>query len=477
MTSLRKVVLLTIFAGSAFSVAAAVDSSLETSFDRFESTQIQSLVEDMWAHQRRLVRARFSAEQAKNTTIEDPAVRVEWYLRLGPARSPIGLDELTAVRDPKLLDEVLWSLVNEAVMGNLLEASNDWQSIQETIGSFLETHPLRRALLETSRGAWWAWIQDLPFKGETPWQLGTLQQLLRARTISDPLASLQAYCVATVKIPSDQRLAGLHVARELRSRLPIEIMKQRQLLREVFARKVSCSRLFTDLAEIYEERRNYELASEQRSYALLQKMEGGVALNSSELRDVAHYSYEAGDWKNAYEFYSRARTEGANDVDIKARQLLAGIRSSQVAYQDTESASEIFETVLQESFQSIYRDEVLLAYANFLESRSKIQSALEVWRWNYQYASKKEQRLEGLEKAVIIEGRSLDSSRFEKPPKAELLSWLNSMNTLKRFEASSPVFLREKALALNRVKRAGLSENLEVRATLKEIIKDAEGVR
>lgn len=468
----RRFLVLSVAVAATLSAASAFDTSLEASLDRFEAAQTQSLVEDVWAHQRRRVASRFAPEPSAARGPEDPAVRVEWYLRLGPARAPIGLEDLKGVRDAELLDDVLWSLVNEAVMGDIFAPGNDWTSIRSAVGAFLEEHPLNKNLLQTPHGAWWAWMQDQPSRGPTPWELGTLQKLLEARDLSEPLASLQGYCAAARELPEDQRSAGFALARETRAKFPTDIVKQRQLLREIYARKVPCRRLYSDLAEIYEERKNYDLASEQRSYALLQKLAERKALSGPELRDVARYSFEAGEWKNAYEFSGLAlEYDVVGDVDTRVRRLLAGVRSNQAAYKDTDVASDAFESVLQEAFQSKYRDEILKSYAEFLEARGHTQAALEVWRWNFQYASRRPQRLEGLERAVMTEGRKLDGVEKSGVTKDDVLRWLDSLATLRRFEPGSGVLQRETAAAPARIASTGLERDAEVRASLEEIRK------
>jgi len=466
MTSLRT--MLTFGSLVLVGVSATSEASLDSAFDRFESAQAQSLVEDFWAHQRRLVQSRF-VSSVGGQSAEDSLIKIEWYLRLGPARSPITLDDLKVVRDPGLLDEVLWSLLNEAVLGDVFLSSNDWEGIRASIGEFLRGHTLRRALLETDHAAWWAWIQDLPLKNtKTSWELKTLQQVLIARETSDPLASLQQYCSASREIPADQGAAGLTLARQLRASFPDSIVKQRQLLREVFTRKVPCQRLFKDLAEVYEERQNFDVASEQRSYSLLQKLESGKALNSAELRDVAHSLFEAGEWGKAFEFYSRARQEGSNDLDVRVREVVSGVRAEKVKFKDITETSRTFENVLHESFQSIYRDEVLRAYASFLESRKDLEPAVEVWKWNYQYATLKSQRIEGLEKSISLAAQWLDQGQMGLARKTEALDWLDSISTLRRLSPSSAVLKKQIPSAEARMKRLGLLGEADIRASLGE---------
>jgi tetratricopeptide (TPR) repeat protein len=467
----KQILLTALTMGSTLTFASS-EISLDAALDRFEGASTQSSVEDLWAHQRRLVGARFSSAESRRTP-EDALIKIEWYLRLGPARSPLNLDDLRVVREPKLLDEVLWSLLGEAVLGDLFVSTNDWAGIRSALAAFLSTHPLRKALLTTNHAAWWAWLQDLPSKGPTPWELSTLKGLLVARESRAPLAMAEAYCAAATQIPNDQHSVGLSVAREFRARLPEEVLKQRQVLRENFARKVSCQRLYSDLAEVYEERRLYDVASEQRSYALLQKLDSGSKLSSSEIRDVARYSFEAGEWRKAFEFYLRAREEGATDLDVRVRELVAGTRAANYRYKDTAATSQQFEDVLQLSFQSIYRDEVLRSYADFLEARGNMPGALEVWRWNYQYAASKEQRLLGLQRAALLGGVALERGGMGIERKAELLRWLDGLSVLRRLDPTSEVFSSQAKRAESRVKRLGLFGEIDVRASLEEVQKES----
>jgi hypothetical protein len=467
----KHILLVGVVMGSGLARSAA-DISLDAALDRFEGASTQSSVEDLWAHQRRLVGARFSASESRRAP-EDGLIKIEWYLRLGPSRAPLTLEDLRVVRDPQLMDEVLWSLVGEAVLGDFFESSIEWAGIRSALATFLATHPQRKALLETRHAAWWAWFQDIPSKGSIPWELSTLKALLQARAASAPLAMAQNYCAAASLIPEDQRSVGLSVAREFRARLPDDILKQRQVLRENFTQKVSCQRLYSDLAEVYEERRLFDVASEQRSYALLQKLESGAKLTSSEIRDVARYSFEAGEWRKAFEFYLRAREEGATDLDVRVRELIAGTRAANYRYKDTASTSQQFEDVLQISFQSIYRDEVLRSYADFLEARGNMSGALEVLRWNYQYAASKEQRLWGLQRSIVLSGVALERGEAGIDRKAELLRWLDGLSVLRRLDPASEVFSAQSKRAESRVRRLGLFGEVDVRASLEEIQKGA----
>jgi len=465
-------VLVTSFVMISSFALALPEVSLDAALDRFEGASTQSSVEDLWAHQRRLVGARFAAAESRRSP-EDALIKIEWYLRLGPSRSPLTLEDLRVVRDPKLMDEVLWSLMAEAVLGDFFAPSNDWPGIRGALSGFLSTHPQRKALLETSHSAWWAWIQDLPPKGPLPWELATVKALLPAREANGPLAMMAAYCAAATPIPEDQRAAGLSLAKELRARLPEEILKQRQVLRENFVRKVPCRRLYSDLAEVYEERRFFDVASEQRSYALLQKLDSGIKLSSSEIRDVARYSFEAGEWRKAFEFYLRAREEGATDLDVRVRELVAGTRAANYRYKDTSSTSQQFEDVLQISFQSIYRDEVLRSYADFLEARGNLPGALEVWRWNYQYAASKDQRLFGLRRSLVLGATLLERGNTGIDRKSELLRWLDAVSALQRLEPSGEAQKLQSKRAEPLVRRLGLFGEVDVRASLEEIQKGA----
>ncbi len=465
----KQVLIAGLIMGSGFAVASA-ELTLDAALDRFEGASTQSLVEDLWAHQRRLVGARFSAAESPRAP-EDGLIKIEWYLRLGPSRSPLVLEDLRVVRDPQLMDEVLWSLMSEAVLGDFFGSSNDWVGIRSALAAFLSTHSQHKALLETRHGAWWAWLQDIPSKGPIPWELSTLQGLLLARASSAPLTMAQTYCAAAKLIPENQRTVGLSVAREFRARLPIDILKQRQILRENFAQKISCQRLYSSLAEVYEERRLFDLASEQRSYALLQKLDSGAKLTSAEIRDVARYSFEAGEWRKAFEFYLRAREEGATDLDVRVRELVAGTRAANHRYKDTSSTSQKFEDVLQISFQSIYRDEVLRSYAEFLEARGNMSGALEVLGWNFQYASSKEQRLWGLQRSVILGGAALERGESGIERKAELLRWLDGLSVLQRLNPTNEVLGAQSKRAESRARRLGLFGELDVRASLEEIQK------
>ena len=457
----------------ALSSAALPDTSIATALDRFEGAQAQSLVEDVWAHQRRLVGRRFSGAHNGRASDEDALIRVEWYLRLGALRSPLTLEDLNGVRDPQLLDEVLWSLLNEAVMGDLFLPSNDWSAIRRSLADFLESHPLRKAMLETPRATWWAWIQDLPLKKEKPWELEVLAELLEARTMGDPLKRLQRSCRASSVLPEDARVVGLSIAREVRAAFPEETLRQRQLLREIFVRKVSCERLYFDLAEVYEQRQLFEIASEQRSHALLQKLEAGDILSASELRDVARSSFEAKDWRKAFEFYSRALEAGSSDLDVRVRLLVAGTRARAPGYEDPERTQTNFENMLQQAFQSLHRDELLQSYATYLESQKRDEAALEVWRWNYEYATSKSQRLEGLEKSSRLAGLRLDKGLTGLERKNEAIKWLDALSTLHRLNPTSELLRRERSLAEPRLRRLNLFSEADVRASLEELRKDA----
>ncbi|MEO5666872.1 MAG: hypothetical protein ABIR96_02310 [Bdellovibrionota bacterium] len=454
--------------------AAAKEISLDAALDRFESTEAQSVVEDLWAHQRRLVNARFASSKERPQFGEDSLIKVEWYLRLGPARSPITLDDLGKVRDTALMDEVLWALLNEAVMGDVFGSENDWPSIRAALADFLSTHSQRKALLETPHAAWWAWIQDLPYKGKIPWELSSLRQLLEARDFPDPLKKAQAYCAVSKGLSEESRSTGISIARELRAHLPEETLKQRQILREVFARKTPCRRLFSDLAEVFDERQDFQLAAEQRSYALLQKLESGEKLAASELREIARYSFEAADWRKAYDFYSKAREEGSQELDVRVREIVSGTRVGADRYKDVAETSKNFEDALQEAFQSIYRDELLRSYAVYLESHKNAVGALEVWNWNYQYATAKPQRIEGLEKILALEGQAIDQGPTGIDTKTSALRWLDLLDALRKLAPSSLVYAQQSRLAEARIRRLGLLGEAEIRASLDESLK---GVR
>jgi hypothetical protein len=442
---------------------------LVAALDRYESAQAQSLIEDLWAHQRRVVSTRF-ARSEPHLINEDPLVRVEWYLRVGPARAPITLADLKRIKDARLLDEILWALLNEAVSGDVFLATNDWIGIRAALNTFLSEHALRGAVVREAHGAWWAWIQGVSSKtAPSAWQLEALIKTQEARMIADPLRSLQSSCAASEALPGDARATGLSLARQTRGRFPDDIRKQRQLLREVYLAKTPCRRLFDDLADVYEERSEFALASEQRSYALLQKLESGETLESSDIRDIARYSFEGGDWSKAHEFYTRAIAGGARDLDLRVRELVTAQRAGHLKNLEPNTLRWRFENLLKEAFNSIYRDELLLSYASYLDDGQNLQDVRDVWQWNFQYASRRDQRVQGLERLVQIEGQELEGGPVGLARKGDALRWLDYLSVLQRFATEGPVFDHEVGLAPGRLQRLELLGEAEVRASLGEL--------
>jgi tetratricopeptide (TPR) repeat protein len=444
--------------------------------DRFAIMSERASLEDFWAHQRRLSSHRYlNLEFQEPRLLDDPQMRREWYLRLGPAGVPLTLAELDGVRQAKLFDELLWTLLRENIAYDFWDPSIDWAQIRLTMGSYLSSHPLSKVAIKEKHGSWWRWMMESRVREGDPEELRALDLVLRARVEENPLKKLGVYVEVLNLVQTVDSEAALRVASEVLSRMPTETQLRRRVFREYFEKNpksFEASKAFALLAEVVESQRNYKEALELAAYSLLIRVQMGENLKAIDLKKIGDGEYQSGDYKKAVAYYARALAadrEGLEDLDVmdlEVKYLLARYYSGDLAKSEGYDA---FEDILSRAFQTNFRDELLQGYASYLESVKDFLGAREIWIWNFKYSSVRERRVQGIQKASQISG---DLLKDQKPSLAlgpEALQWLSLLGSWKRMNPKDPLLEKEIARARKIVSSLGLSQESMIRASLKEL--------
>lgn len=460
----------------------ALDSTYEA-FNRFERLSEKAALEDMWAHQRRLSSSRYlDVEALEPRFLEDPQMRREWYLRLGPAGVPLSLAELDGVRQADLFDELLWALFQESIQADPWEESIPWAQLKQTLSSYINGHPLGKIILkESNHQAWWLWIAGKAFGKNLDKasfnDLVALDKIIGAREQKNPLKRLDAYVFAIALLAEPQPNAARRVAAELLKNSPADETLRRRVFREYYlehSKSPEALVVFSLLADVDDSQRNFKEGLELGSYSLLIRLNQGEQLSAQNFKKIGDGEYQGEDFKKAVLYYTRAMGSSKDGmtsldvIDLEVKLLLARYHSGLLPKAETYDA---FEEMLDRAFQTTYRDDLLQGYAMALEASKDLLGARDIWLWNFQYSTTKERRVLGVQRASQISADLISQNKAGLGSASEALKWLSYLGTWKRMTPQHPILRHEVVRARNVLSKLGLTQESTIQASLRELEK------
>ncbi len=470
-----------------------VGATLEDHISQYENMIFSSKIEDQWALTRRNAHSDFlkpqSAFASQASTISSDQIKVEWYLRKGPQGAALVLGELRKVGDPSLVDAALWGILLESTQANFFSSQASWPDLLPVYSRFLRAHPLQKALLSEAHGAWWLWILGKAPGAKDADDLQAVAALLKARRELHPIKKVEGYAFsqAMIKKFGDDESADMLV-KEWVSIWGSSTENIRRVCRDYFESSKSqgpeagkiAGNFMISLAEELARVGNFSEAAEIRSYSILLKMARSETIVASEFFEVANNEYHGMRWPKAYRYFSLGfeapgmeEISGEKILEAKLRKLISASRIQgevQVSVND-------FEDLLEESFNSIYRDETLYEFAQYLQGKKQSFEAEQAWDWVRRYSFQTSQRLEAVGRLIDYKRQNLEKLTSSDRVRDVLLSEIEYSSSL----AQNSEHKKKLLDLLNGYKlktiRLNLNKDRVVKASLSSFEKKISGLR
>lgn len=450
------------------------DTEFEKAINRFEKLATQSFLEDTWASSRRKSRSHHvSDESFDNSKLDSNFIR-EWYLRLGPAAVPLQLSDLDGVRRAELLDELLWALFQESVMGNIWDESIPWVAIQDTLKKYIQLHPLKSELFKQNNGAWWIWIageNSIKAKFETP-ELLAFKKLIEARNASVEHTKLKFYFDALLLLNKNPDAFALVAKEFLSINFTAEIKRAYQSIYELNRKIEGAATTFQSLAKIALKESKYLESLDLRLYSLKIRSDLKEQLSVDDVKSMADIHYSRGEYSQALHYYEQAiqslTTSSIQKEGLELRSLLAQFWGGQI---NGDNGYIVFEKALDRFLNTSYRDELMIAYATFLEKQKNFIGAIDLWQWSFQYSLIPENRLRGVQRSAQLSQQILAQQALSQ--NNNKLDWalrcLSYLKTWKQYDKRDPQLQIEIDKVTKTLQGSEFTKDASIRASLKEL--------
>lgn len=488
------------FASLTFSGLVAA-STKEDHINRYERSAYDLMLEQIWSHE---IRQNYSLDKqeqmfsTKARTDASAAIKAEWYLRRGKFGAPLVLADLFQLTDLKLADEVLWGLLKEASGQQLFSESVSWDEIQRVMRAFLNSYPQGKALANTSHGDWWSWLRSGALPENAGPDLSAIHHLIRARQKSGVnsrksfLEKSKGYLRSMLflqkpQFDSERRTVALEWSRDFINSnstwgSDTETVGALQAVVESLGESnasggaAGVAYFLRNVGDAFAQLEQRQLAAASRSLGLEFWRRSGQKLDLLQALHVADLHYETEQWEKARSYYSTVLSrmlDETHEYFLTTEAQRAELRfliSRHKSQKDKDLAIEAqqrqrgeYEVVLSKVFHSSYRDEALVAFAEFLEKYSSAEEARQAWTWAFQFGNLRTTRTYSANRVVALLDESFSKSHEGADYLRQSLGLMQSI--AKANMAKAP--LRR---ALSSLERAAEKEGLQSKADFRASI-------
>jgi hypothetical protein len=441
-------------------IALPAAPTLEPHWERYSEMGNSSQIEELFTTQllregavaRRLVARRFKTPQSAAT----PALKAEWYVRLGPSVVPLTFRDLNGLEDASLFDAALWALLREDVPESVFAEGVDWEFLRGRFGPFLRSY-VPKGLFEQRRGSWWRWMRDGGVPETADPLLKSLHRWFKGMVDKEPARwahFIDAY--ALLSDPGDQverdflvrrifDVSGARAEREPRA------APRLALAANTPARSRAAQGLLRDLAEVWKDNGKRRFAADALARSFMLAVRAKEELAADEVLFLADEEFEAGEYQLAYEFYTYGRDKIRDVNEAQALEFSIGLARSRwkllsarnpksLKDTDADEIIALYEDALERSFQAGSRDLLLVELGEILARAGRAAGQQEVGLLLFKYGDEASSRRLGMETAVMATSRLFEATKA----RGQLKDYLDYLATSQRLGSARP-FLKQHA--------------------------------